>query len=117
MGENNIVLTPHEPKIEQTISESDASEPVTKAANADESEASTKLESIASAENSGPREVELEDNVLLRISFDKGSGRFVYFGVDKETGDVVSQYPSERVLKLLAENKVDTAGLILDEKI
>lgn len=75
-----------------------------------------KLESVTPKADSAPREVLIEDNVVLRIAYDDDSGRFVYSGVDKETGDVVRQYPPEGVLKLLAQNRVEAAGLLVDEE-
>jgi len=41
----------------------------------------------------------------LRIALDDSSGKFVYQGVDINTGDVVTQFPSEDILKLIAYNK------------
>lgn len=81
-----------------------------------EQTASAKLEPIAPDGDSGIREVMIEDNVVLRIAYDDDSGRFVYSGVDKETGDVVRQYPPEGILKLLAQNREEAAGLLFDEE-
>ena len=38
----------------------------------------------------------------LRITHDKSSGLYVYEAVNPKTGDVVSQYPSEEILKFIA---------------
>jgi uncharacterized FlaG/YvyC family protein len=77
---------------------------------------SSQVEPSLSGQTSGVREVLLEDNIVLRISYDDDSGRFIYSGVDKTTGDVVRQYPPEGVLKLLAQHRADAAGLLIDEE-
>ncbi len=55
----------------------------------------------------------------LRIGLDDGSGRFVYQGVDINTGDVVSQFPSEEILKFIAFNREREGleGIVVDEEI
>jgi len=117
-GVKDVVVTPPETKSTPKNSTASATAPVTvtAATGAENIGASSKLEPISSNVNSAMREVMIEDNVVLRISYDDDSGRFIYSGVDKLTGDVVRQYPPEGVLKLLAQNKIEAAGLILDEE-
>jgi uncharacterized FlaG/YvyC family protein len=117
-GVKDVVVTPPETKSTPKNSPAGATAPVTvtAATGAENIGASSKLEPISSNVNSAMREVMIEDNVVLRISYDDDSGRFIYSGVDKLTGDVVRQYPPEGVLKLLAQNKIEAAGLILDEE-
>ncbi|MBL4893968.1 MAG: flagellar protein FlaG [Emcibacter sp.] len=54
----------------------------------------------------------------LRINLDDGSGRFVYQGVDVDTGDVVTQFPSEEILKFVAFNREREGleGIVVDEE-
>ncbi len=54
----------------------------------------------------------------LRIDLDKDSGRFVYQGVDVKTGEVVIQFPSEEILKLIAFNRErdGVEGIVVDEE-
>ncbi|HPF46342.1 MAG: flagellar protein FlaG [Alphaproteobacteria bacterium] len=53
-------------------------------------------------------------NTKLSIDVDDESGLFVYKSVDKESGEVVSQFPTEKVLAIIA-NYRDTEGLVIDE--
>lgn len=57
----------------------------------------------------------LGSNLRLRIELDKESGQYVYQNVNKATGQVDHQYPSESVLRMLAFFR-DLEGLILDKK-
>jgi flagellar protein FlaG len=54
----------------------------------------------------------------LRINRDEGSGRFVYQGVDINTGDVITQFPSEEILKFVAFNRERDGleGIVVDEE-
>jgi len=54
----------------------------------------------------------------LRIDLDNESGRFIYQGVDVKTGDVVIQFPSEEILKLIAFNRErdGVEGIVFDEE-
>ena len=49
----------------------------------------------------------------LRIDFDRAAGRFVYFGVNPNTGEVVRQFPPEAMLRQLAFVR-QLAGLAVD---
>lgn len=52
----------------------------------------------------------------LQFSVDKNSGRDVIKVVDKESGDLIKQYPSEEVLSLVAKLS-EAAGALIDEKV
>ncbi|VAX05005.1 hypothetical protein MNBD_ALPHA03-1901 [hydrothermal vent metagenome] len=54
----------------------------------------------------------------LRIDLDDSSGKFIYQGVDINTGEVVTQFPSEDILKLIAYNKGrdGVEGIVVDEE-
>lgn len=55
----------------------------------------------------------------LRINLDKASGRFVYQGVDTKTGEVLTQFPAEEVLKQLAfvRKRAGADGIVVDKKV
>ncbi len=56
------------------------------------------------------------DNLRLRIEFDEKTDRFIYLGVDPESGEVVRQYPPEDVLK--QSSLLDGAdGIAIDETV
>lgn len=52
-------------------------------------------------------------NTKLRINKDDATGLFVYQNVDKETGEVIQQYPPESIKEMLAHYR-DIAGLAVD---
>jgi len=54
----------------------------------------------------------------LRINLDSDSGRFVYQGVDINTGDVITQFPSEDILRFVAFNRErgGLEGIVVDEE-
>lgn len=54
----------------------------------------------------------------LRINLDDGTGRFVYQGVDVKTGDVITQFPAEEVLKFLSytREKNGLEGIVIDQE-
>lgn len=54
----------------------------------------------------------------LRIDLDDDTGRFIYQGIDIKTGDVVIQFPSEEILKLIAFNseRDSVEGIVYDEE-
>lgn len=54
-------------------------------------------------------------NTKLSIDVDDDSGLFVYKGVDKQSGEIVSQFPAEEVLALIAYYR-DSEGLVVDEQ-
>ncbi len=54
-------------------------------------------------------------NTKLSIDVDNDSGLFVYKGVDKQSGEVVSQFPAEEVLALIAYYR-EAEGLVIDQE-
>lgn len=54
-------------------------------------------------------------NTKLRIDIDDGTGMFVYSSIDKETGEVVSQFPAKEILAMIASYR-ETEGIVVDEK-
>mgnify|MGYP000339031788 CR=1 FL=1 len=55
-------------------------------------------------------------NTKLSIDVDDESGLFVYKGVDKSSGEVVSQFPTEEVLALISYYR-ETEGIVVDEEV
>ena len=55
----------------------------------------------------------LVDNTRLSISFREDVNKFVYSGIDRDTGEVVTQYPSEEILNQLARY-FELTGLAVD---
>ncbi len=60
-------------------------------------------------------EFEVSSELKLRVRFDEPAGRFVYMGVNVESGEVERQYPPEEALRMIARIR-EIAGLTLDEK-
>ena len=56
------------------------------------------------------------DDLRLSISFEKSIGRFVYRGVDRETGEVVREYPQEEVIERIAHLR-EIAGIAIDRSL
>ena len=52
----------------------------------------------------------------LQFQVDEDSGRDVIKVLDKSTGDVIKQYPSEEVLSLVSKLS-ETAGLLIDQTV
>lgn len=61
-------------------------------------------------------EVEQIPNTRLRIDKDDETGRFVYYSVDDESGEVIRQFPPENILKFLSYYR-GLEGLLLDDTI
>lgn len=61
-------------------------------------------------------EIEQVPNTRLRIDKDDETGRFVYYSVDDESGEVIRQFPPENILKFLSYYR-GLEGLLLDDKI
>ena len=57
-----------------------------------------------------------EMNRSLQFQVDEDSGREVIKVIDKATGDVIKQYPSEEVLSLVSKLS-ETAGLLIDQTV
>ena len=58
----------------------------------------------------------LPSNSKLRIDHDKETGTYIYRAVDPETGQVISQYPPEQMIKL-RDYLAEMAGMLFDKKI
>ena len=52
----------------------------------------------------------------LSISYNEASGRFVYKGVDRETGEVVREFPAEEMLDRIAKLRTMT-GVSIDREL
>lgn len=50
----------------------------------------------------------------LRIDKDDDTGRFIYKSVDKESGEVVKQFPPETILELISQYR-SLEGLVVDD--
>lgn len=61
-------------------------------------------------------EFEVNAELKLRVRFDEPTGRFVYMGVNAESGEVERQYPPEEALRMIARMH-EIAGLTFDEKL
>lgn len=57
----------------------------------------------------------LVDNTRLSISFREDVNKFVYRGIDRDTGEVITQYPSEEILNQMAKYH-ELTGLSVDIK-
>ncbi len=54
-------------------------------------------------------------NAHLVIEIDEVSGGFIYKSVNRETGEVIKQYPREEVLRAIANARA-AEGLVIDTK-
>lgn len=50
----------------------------------------------------------------LRIDYDRAAERYVYQSVDRATGDLLSQYPTDALLKVIKAIRA-AEGLLLDQ--
>lgn len=57
----------------------------------------------------------LEGNLVLNINFDDAAGRFVYRGLDPDTGEVVRQFPADQMLNLIKRSREQVKGFLVDE--
>ncbi|MAU41771.1 MAG: hypothetical protein CMF31_09125 [Kordiimonas sp.] len=55
-------------------------------------------------------------NTKLQIDQDELTGLFVYKGVDRDSGEVVKQYPPEKILDFLGYYR-EAEGLVVDSEI
>ena len=55
-------------------------------------------------------------NTKLSIDVDADTGLFVYKGIDKSSGEVVSQFPAKEILALIAHYR-EAEGIVVDEKV
>lgn len=74
------------------------------------------LEQAAEALEEFIPEFEQVPNTRLRIDKDDDTGRFVYYSVDDESGEVIRQFPPENILKFLSYYR-GLEGLLLDDSI
>ncbi|MDA1098934.1 MAG: flagellar protein FlaG [Proteobacteria bacterium] len=123
--ENISVLSPLPPpsitKVVQREVDKAATKIVVKSAS-DESNAPAKpkLEGVSSSKLNELQQLTeqafVADDLRLSISFEKSIGRFVYRGVDRETGEVVREYPQEEVVKRIAHLR-EIAGITIDRRL
>ena len=52
----------------------------------------------------------------LRINRDEDSDRFVYQSIDRDTGDVLRQFPPEEILEILGKFRAPE-GIVLDDEV
>ena len=52
----------------------------------------------------------------MSIDVDDGAGQFVYKSIDKNSGEVISQFPAKEVLALIAYYR-ETEGIVVDETV
>ncbi|GER07105.1 hypothetical protein JCM17843_14150 [Kordiimonadales bacterium JCM 17843] len=52
----------------------------------------------------------------LRIDQDEESGRVVFQSVDRDSGEVINQFPPETILKLIASIR-EAEGIVLDTSV
>jgi uncharacterized FlaG/YvyC family protein len=58
----------------------------------------------------------LPSNSKLQIEQDKTSGTFVYRSVDPDTGEIISQWPSEKLIELRQYLK-EMEGVLVDKTV
>ena len=58
----------------------------------------------------------LPSNSKLQIDHDPATGTYIYRAINPETGEVISQYPPEQLVKL-REYLAEVEGLLIDKKI
>lgn len=75
------------------------------------------LEQAAEAIEEFIPEFEQVPNTRLRIDKDDETGRFVYYSIDDESGEVLRQFPPENILKFLSYYRGLEEGLIVDDTI
>jgi uncharacterized FlaG/YvyC family protein len=64
----------------------------------------------------GPVEIQVNEQLKLRVQLDEPTGRFVYLGVDPQSGEVKRQFPPEEALRAIARLR-DIAGLAVDKTL
>lgn len=55
-------------------------------------------------------------NTRLRIDKDDETGKFIYYNIDNESGEVIRRFPPESILKYLEQVR-SPEGLVLDDEI
>lgn len=66
--------------------------------------------------NGRPLEFDVGEELKLQVRFDEAAGRFVYMGVNTESGEIERQYPAEEALQMIARMH-DMLGQRLDQKL
>ena len=61
-------------------------------------------------------EIDQTPNTRLRIDKDEETGRFIYYNIDNDSGEVVRQFPPENILEFLASFR-NVEGLVLDDEV
>lgn len=84
----------------------------------DESGASQPSDEILTAEGEISKMANgiMSANGRLSIDQDKDTGDFIYRLVDKETGEVINQWPREEVLRRARLARAQIEGLIVDKE-
>lgn len=59
----------------------------------------------------------LSTNGRLSIDVDKESGDFIYRIIDKETGEIINQWPREELLKQARMAREAYEGLVVDKSV
>ena len=55
-------------------------------------------------------------NTRLRIDRDESSGNFIYQSIDEESGEVIRQFPTEEILKVLSFYR-ELEGIAVDDSV
>lgn len=58
----------------------------------------------------------LADNERLTIEKDRTTGKFIYKTIDRETGEVIRQWPREKMLQAIGRFR-EAEGLLIDKKV
>ena len=75
-----------------------------------------KSEQATQESNGRPLEFDVGEELKLRVRFDEAAGRFVYMGVNAESGEVERQYPAEEALQMIARMH-DMVGQRFDQEL
>ncbi len=118
---SNPLPPPSISKVVRREDEKTAADPVVKVASAESSAPEKqKPEGVSSSKLNELQQLTEQafaaDDLRLSISFEKSIGRFVYRGVDRETGEVVREYPQEEVIERIAHLR-EIAGITIDRKL
>jgi len=102
-----------EPKVRQEAAKTDQAQTIN---NLLKAETKGKGDFVSQAEVILNKALSLKSaNTKLSIDVDNDSGLFVYKGVDKQSGEVVSQFPAEEILALIAYYR-EAEGLVIDQE-
>ncbi|TNE66520.1 MAG: flagellar protein FlaG [Alphaproteobacteria bacterium] len=73
------------------------------------------LEKAAKALQEFLPEADFPPKTKLRIDRDEETGRFIYRNVDKETGEVIKQFPPDKIIEFISYYR-DLEGIVVDDK-